>query len=164
MMQKLLMSVCAVLLVSACSSKQGFETYGDETTGGWKEGVNIADLETTATTKAFHNETDDVVYFALNSSSLDATAKADLKAQAAWLKKNPKALIVVEGRCDERGTREYNLALGDRRANIARSYLIANGVAANRIKTISYGKDKPVVLGSNEEAWAKNRSATTVAY
>ena len=115
-------------------------------------------------TKAFHNETNDVVYFALNSSSLDATAKADLKAQAEWLKKNPKALIVVEGRCDERGTREYNLALGDRRANIARSYLISNGVPANRIKTISYGKDKPVVLGSNEEAWAKNRSATTVAY
>ena len=69
-----------------------------------------------------------------------------------------------EGRCDERGTREYNLALGDRRANMAASYLISNGIASNRIRTISYGKDKPVVLGSNEEAWAKNRSATTVAY
>ena len=163
-MKKLLASICAVLLVSACSSKQGFETYGNEATGGWKEGVNIADLETTATTKAFKSETNDVVYFALNSSSLDATAKADLRAQAEWLKAHPKALIVVEGRCDERGTREYNLALGERRANIARSYLVANGVAANRIKTISYGKDKPVVLGSDEESWAKNRSATTVAY
>ena len=163
-MKKLLASVCAVLLVSACSSKQGFETYGDETTGGWKEGVNIADLETTATTKAFRSETNDVVYFKLNSSSLDATAKADLRAQAEWLKAHPKALIVVEGRCDERGTREYNLALGERRANMAASYLMANGVEANRIRTISYGKDKPVVLGSNEEAWAKNRSATTVAY
>ena len=132
-MKKLLTSICAVLLVSACSSKQGFEMYGNEANGGWKEGVNIADLETTATTKAFRNDTQEVVYFALNSSSLDATAKADLKAQAAWLKKNPKALIVVEGRCDERGTREYNLALGDRRANIARSYLIANGVAATTV-------------------------------
>jgi len=163
-MKKILTSICAVLLLSACTAKQGFETYGDETTGGWKEGVNIADLEETALTKAFRNETNDVVYFKLNSSSLDATAKADLKAQAEWLKKNPKALIVVEGRCDERGTREYNLALGERRANMAASYLIANGVASNRIRTISYGKDKPVVLGSDEEAWAKNRSATTVAY
>jgi peptidoglycan-associated lipoprotein len=163
-MKKLLTSICAVLLVSACSSKQGFETYGDETTGGWKEGVNIAELKANSTTKAFRSQTNDVVYFALNSSSLDAAAKADLKAQAEWLKKNPKALIVVEGRCDERGTREYNLALGDRRANMARSYLVANGVDARRIRTISYGKDKPVVLGSNEEAWAKNRSATTVAY
>ena len=163
-MKKILASVCAALLVSACASEQGFDTYGDAATGGWKDGVNIADLEATALTKAFRNETNDVVYFALNSSSLDATAKADLREQANWLKKNPKALIVVEGRCDERGTREYNLALGDRRANMAASYLIAHGVAANRIRTISYGKDKPVVLGSNEEAWAQNRSATTVAY
>ena len=163
-MKKLLASICAVLLVSACTSKQGFETYGDESTGGWKDGVNIADLEPTAMTKAFHNETNDVVYFKLNSSSLDAQAKADLKAQAEWLKKNPKALIVVEGRCDERGTREYNLALGERRADMAANYLMANGVSSDRIRTISYGKDKPVVLGSNEEAWAKNRSATTVAY
>ena len=163
-MKKLLTSMCALLLVSACASKQGFETYGDETTGGWKEGVNIVDLDETGMTKAFRSETNDVVYFALNSSSLDATAKADLKAQAEWLKANPKALIVVEGRCDERGTREYNLALGERRANMAANYLMANGIAANRIKTISYGKDKPVVLGSTEEAWAKNRSATTVAY
>ncbi len=163
-MKKILFSVCALLLVSACASKQGFETYGDETTGGWKEGVNITDLEETGMTKAFRSETNDVVYFALNSSSLDATAKADLKAQAEWLKANPKALIVVEGRCDERGTREYNLALGERRANIAASYLMSNGVASNRIRTISYGKDKPVVLGSDEESWAKNRSATTVAY
>lgn len=163
-MKKILASICAVLLVSACTAKQGFETYGDETTGGWKDGVNIADLDETGMTKAFRNETNDVVYFKLNSSSLDATAKADLRAQAEWLKKNPKALIVVEGRCDERGTREYNLALGERRASMAASYLMANGIAGNRIKTISYGKDKPVVLGSNEEAWAKNRSATTVAY
>ena len=163
-MKRLLMSICAILLVSACSSKQGFDTYGDEATGGWKEGVNIADLEETTITKTFRNETNDVVYFALNSSSLDARAKADLRAQAEWLKKNPQALIVIEGRCDERGTREYNLALGERRANMAASYLMANGIAANRIRTISYGKDKPVVLGSDEESWAKNRSATTVAY
>lgn len=163
-MKKILLSTACALLVAACSSVQnGAEIYGNGT-GGWNEDVNIADLQETANTKAFRKETQDVVYFALNSSTLDAQSKIDLKAQAEWLKKHPKALIVVEGRCDERGTREYNLALGDRRANIARSYLIANGVQADRIRTISYGKDKPVVLGSNEEAWAKNRSATTVAY
>ena len=84
--------------------------------------------------------------------------------QAAWLKDNPRALIVIEGNCDERGTTEYNFALGERRANAARRYLIANGVEASRIRTISYGKEKPVATGSNEEAWAKNRNATTIAY
>jgi len=163
-MKKILLSTACALLVTACSSIQnGSDIYGNGE-GGWNEDVNITDLETTANTKAFHKETPDVVYFALNSSSLDAEARADLAKQAEWLKAHPKALAVVEGRCDERGTREYNLALGDRRANIARSYLISKGVKANRIRTISYGKDKPVVLGSDEEAWAKNRSATTVAY
>lgn len=163
-MKKIILSTACALLVTACSSVQnGSELYGNGQ-GGWNESVNIVDLEPTAQTKAFKNQTQDVVYFALNSSSLDAQAKADLKAQAEWLKAHPKALALVEGRCDERGTREYNLALGDRRANIARSYLIAQGVEANRIRTISYGKDKPVVLGSDEAAWAQNRSATTVAY
>ena len=163
-MKKILLSTACALLVSACSTIQnGADIYGNGK-GGWNENVNIADLEATANTKAFHKETPDVVYFALNSSSLDAQSKTDLKKQAAWLKAHPQALALVEGRCDERGTREYNLALGDRRANIARSYLIANGVEAKRIRTISYGKDKPVVLGSDEESWAKNRSATTVAY
>lgn len=163
-MKKILLSTACALLVTACSSIQnGVDVYGNGE-GGWNEDVNISDLEATANTKAFHKETPDVVYFALNSSSLDGEAKADLKKQAEWLKAHPKALAVVEGRCDERGTREYNLALGDRRANIARSYLIANGIEGSRIRTISYGKDKPVVLGSDEESWAKNRSATTVAY
>ena len=163
-MKKILLSTACAFLVAACSSIQnGAEVYGDGN-GGWNENVNIADLEATANTKAFHKETPDVVYFALNSSSLDAQSKADLTKQAEWLKAHPMALAVVEGRCDERGTREYNLALGDRRANIARSYLISQGVKANRIRTISYGKDNPVVLGSDEESWAKNRTATTVAY
>ena len=164
-MNKLFAVVGTALLLTACASSQetAIDTYGD-TNGGWKDAVNIMELEPTAMTNAFKKTGVDVVYFALNAHSLDAKAKADLKAQADWLKENPRALIVIEGRCDERGTREYNLALGDRRANAARSYLIAQGVPANRIRTISYGKDKPVVLGSDEESWAKNRSATTVAY
>ena len=164
-MNKLFAIMGAALLLTACSSSEdtAMNAYAD-VNGGWKDSVNIMELEPTALTKEFKNTGIDVVYFDFNAHNLDATAKSDLRAQAEWLTKHPKALIVIEGRCDERGTREYNLALGDRRANAARSYLIAQGIAANRIRTISYGKDKPVVLGSDEEAWAKNRSATTVAY
>ena len=166
-MKKLLVMVGTALLLSACAStpdNDDMSMYMDPQTGGWNDSVNILELQPTALTKAFQKTGNDVVYFTVNGYSLDAAAKADLAAQAEWLKQNPRALIVIEGRCDERGTREYNLALGDRRANAARSYLTTLGVEPNRIRTISYGKDKPVVFGSDEEAWAKNRSATTVAY
>lgn len=163
-MKKLLTLTASALLLVACSSAQnGAELYGDAN-GGWKDNVDITNLEATALTKQLRKTGADVVYFSFNESGLDSEAKSTLRTQASWLKDNPQALIVIEGRCDERGTREYNLALGDQRANAARSYLIAQGIAANRIRTISYGKDKPVVLGSDEEAWAKNRSATSVAY
>ncbi len=163
-MKKVLLSATCALLLAGCSAtKTGYEVYGNEN-GGWDNSVNITDLEATKYTKEFNKDTNEVVYFALNSATLDAIAKDDLKGQVDWLKENPKALVVIEGRCDERGTREYNLALGDRRANIVRSYLIANGIKADRIRTISYGKDKPVDDGHDEQAWAKNRSATTVAY
>ncbi|MBP5343723.1 MAG: peptidoglycan-associated lipoprotein Pal [Alphaproteobacteria bacterium] len=164
-MKRLLAAAGTALLLVACSSTQesAMDVYGDAN-GGWNDSVNIMDLQPTALTKEFQKTGNDVIYFSFNGYSLDAQAKAELTAQADWLNANPRALIVIEGRCDERGTREYNLALGERRANAARSYLMTLGVAANRIRTISYGKDKPVVLGSDEEAWAKNRSATTVAY
>jgi len=163
-MKKLLVLTTSALLLVACSStKDGAELYG-AANGGWNDDVDITNLSATALTKQLQKTGVDVVYFNFNESSLDSQAKADLQKQAEWLKENPKALVVIEGRCDERGTREYNLALGEQRANAAQNYLIAKGIAANRIRTISYGKDKPVVFGSTEEAWAKNRSATTVAY
>ena len=163
-MKKLFVLTASALLLVACSStKEGAELYGD-TNGGWQDDVDVTSLSATALTKKLQKTGADVVYFSFNDSGLDTEAKATLRAQAEWLKENPNALIVIEGRCDERGTREYNLALGDQRANAARSYLVAQGVSANRIRTISYGKDKPVVLGSDEESWAKNRNATTVAY
>ena len=163
-MKKLLLITATTLLLTACSStKDGAELYGTPN-GGWNEDVDITNLEPTALTKKLQKTGADVVYFNFNESSLDGQAKSDLQRQADWLKENPNALIVIEGRCDERGTREYNLALGEQRANAARSYLIAKGIEANRIRTISYGKDKPVVFGSDEASWAKNRSATTVAY
>ena len=85
-----------------------------------------------------------------------------MKAQAEWLQANPDTNVIVEGHTDDRGTREYNLALGERRAVAVKNYLISRGVDAERIKTISYGKERPAVVGANEAAWAQNRRAVTV--
>jgi peptidoglycan-associated lipoprotein len=104
----------------------------------------------------------DRVFFAFDSSSLDAEARGTLSRQANWLKQFPQNQVQVEGHTDERGTREYNLALGQRRANAARDALVAGGIAGSRISTISYGKDRPAALGSDEQAWAQNRRAVTV--
>ena len=104
----------------------------------------------------------DRVFFDYDSSALSAEAKATLSAQAAFLASNPAVTITVEGHCDERGTREYNLALGERRATAARDYLVAQGVNAARIKTISYGKERPSFIGSNPYAYSKNRRAVSV--
>lgn len=103
----------------------------------------------------------DRVFFDLNASALKAEGKATLDRQSAWLAKWTKNNVQVAGNCDERGTAEYNLALGNRRAKAAADYLKAKGVAASRITTISYGKDRPTALGSNEQAWAQNRNAIT---
>ena len=104
----------------------------------------------------------DRVFFALDSYSLDAEDRRTLDAQADWLRRNPNVPVTIEGHADERGTREYNLALGDRRANAARDYLQSRGVEPSRMQTISYGKERPAVEGSNEAAWAQNRRAVTV--
>lgn len=104
----------------------------------------------------------DRVFFDTDQSDLDATARATLDSQAKWLAQYPNTRITIEGHCDERGTREYNLALGDRRANAAKNYLAAAGVAVSRINTISYGKEHPDALGSDEASWAKNRRAVTI--
>ena len=104
----------------------------------------------------------DRVLFAYDSSALSAAAKSTLSAQAVFLNNNPSLLIVVEGHTDERGTREYNIALGHRRAVAVRDYLVSQGVDSVRIRTISYGKEKRAVLGSNEGAWAQNRRAVSV--
>ncbi|MGC8469233.1 MAG: peptidoglycan-associated lipoprotein Pal [Acetobacteraceae bacterium] len=103
----------------------------------------------------------DRVFYAFDKSNLTAQARATLDRQAAWLAKYPQVKILVAGNCDDRGTEEYNLALGQRRANAARDYLVAKGVAPSRIMTISYGKDRPVALGDNPQAWAQNRNAIT---
>ena len=104
----------------------------------------------------------DRVFFDFDQYSVRQDQRAVLDRQAAWLKKYPEVTVTVEGHADERGTREYNLALGNRRATAAKNYLVALGINPNRVQTISYGKERPAVAGSNEQAWAQNRRAVTV--
>ena len=104
----------------------------------------------------------DRVFFATNKSSLTTASRATLRKQATFLRKNKKLNVTIEGHADERGTREYNLALGERRANSAKDYLMTYGISSNRISVLSYGKERPVDAGSNPLAWSKNRRSVTV--
>lgn len=145
--------VSALFLVAACSSdsSDSANTAGNGTgtngvLGVAADGTNVGDR----------------VFFALDSSVLDSASQATLDRQAAWLKDNSSTSVVVEGHADERGTREYNLALGERRATAAKNYLVSTGVEAGRVSTVSYGKERPAVTGSDESAWGQNRRAVTV--
>ena len=104
----------------------------------------------------------DRVFFGTNETVLTTASRETLRKQAAWLRKNSKITVVLEGHADERGTREYNLALGERRANSAKDYLMTYGISSDRISVLSYGKERPVDSGSNTLAWSKNRRAVTV--
>ena len=104
----------------------------------------------------------DRVFFATNETILTTASRETLRKQAAWLRQNSDVTVVVEGHADERGTREYNLALGERRANAAKDYLMTYGVSSDRIQVLSYGKERPVDSGSNPLSWSKNRRSVTV--
>lgn len=104
----------------------------------------------------------DTIFFDTDMFNVDAEDQAALREQAAYLQQYPNARATVEGHCDERGTREYNLALGERRANAAKNYLVSLGIAADRLSVVSYGKERPIAVGSNEDAWSRNRRAVTV--
>ena len=104
----------------------------------------------------------DRIFFDTDKFNVDTADQATLQSQAQWLSRYPNKRIVIEGHCDERGTRDYNLALGERRANAAKNYLASLGVDASRIQTVSHGKEKPAAEGSNEQAWAINRRAVTI--
>ncbi|GAO39980.1 putative peptidoglycan-associated lipoprotein [Sphingomonas changbaiensis NBRC 104936] len=108
------------------------------------------------------NVASDRVFFDTDKSDIDAPSQATLRSQAAYLRQYPNVRVTIEGHCDERGTREYNLALGERRANAAKNYLASLGIDPSRLNTISYGKERPEALGSDEASWAKNRRAVTV--
>lgn len=152
---------CALL--SACSSfsKKDDATAQAARMNEWGE-ADVTNLEDTKLSGQFKNAVSPIVYFDFNSVFLNGTALDILNEQIAWLQQNPNAMVVIEGHCDERGTREYNLALGERRAHSIRDYMIANGIDAGRIRTISYGKERPDIFGSTEAAWAKNRRGVTI--
>lgn len=104
----------------------------------------------------------DTIYFDTDRYNIDSADTAALQKQAQWLMQYPEKRATIEGHCDERGTRDYNLALGERRANAAKNYLVSLGVDPSRLSTVSYGKERPVALGSNEQAWAQNRRAVSI--
>jgi peptidoglycan-associated lipoprotein len=158
----------ALLAVAGCAKKRPEvlppapgET-APPTTGGQTDG-NVGQGAVPGSAEDFKRSVQsDTVNFALDSVDIDPQARAILDTQAQWLTQYANVRITIEGHCDERGTREYNLALGDRRANSAKNYLVARGISAERITTISYGKERPLAMGSDEGAWAQNRRAVTV--
>ena len=176
MRRELIGPIVALFFVAACQSTPndtGNAVTQGAAAGGGGAGVaqNAAPAAApaarpagpTAGTRAeFEQVVGDRVFFDFDKFDLQPVARGTLERQAAWLKRYPAARVVVEGHCDERGTREYNLALGERRATASKNYLVALGVEASRITTISYGKEKPAVPGSNEAAWSQNRRAVTV--
>jgi peptidoglycan-associated lipoprotein len=158
MLKKLLCLMATLVLVSACDTLGLNE--GDGGAGGGVGGAKGAARPGTQEDMVVN--VGDRVFFGFDKSDLSAEAQATLDRQATWLKKYSSAKVTLEGHADERGTREYNLALGERRATAAKNYLVAAGISGARVNTISYGKERPAVVGSNEAAWAQNRRAVTV--
>ncbi len=152
--------VASLLLLSACSSTPSDQGAGAGSGGA--AGAAGAGQIVAGSDRDFIVNVGDRVYFDLDKFNIRNDQRAQLEKQAAWLKRYPAVQVTVEGHADERGTREYNLALGEKRANSAKDFLVANGIPANRVKVISYGKERPVALGHDEASWAQNRRAVTV--
>ena len=149
-LKNILLVVFTTLILSACSTaKKSGNIDGDVYTG--KE-----------TVKFLASGVPDRIFFATNKSSLTTAARETLRKQATYLRKNKSLNVTIEGHADERGTREFNLALGERRANAAKDYLMTYGISGKRISTISYGKEKPVNPASTPLAWSQNRRSVTV--
>ena len=167
-----LLAATALIAVAGCAKKRPAQlpppplqdpASGDPTSSDRPSGVDANGAILPGSDADFRRSVQsNTVLFAVDQYDIDSTARAILDAQAAWLARNPRVRITVEGHADERGTREYNLALGDRRANAAKNYLAARGVDPGRMTTISYGKERPVALGSDEESYAQNRRAVTI--
>ncbi len=178
--KNILLVLMACVVLSACATKKEVQTQTTTTSStGTTEtktektekvdpiepiaGQMQGDVYTGTDTVGYLAEgVKDRVFFATNESILTTASRETLRAQAAWLRKNPDVTIVVEGHADERGTREYNLALGERRANAAKDYLMTYGISSDRITVLSYGKERPVDAGSTPLAWSKNRRSVTV--
>lgn len=169
-MSKLPMAIMlvAALGLAACANPNRFGANGagandaSRNGGGVSSGVIPGSVDDPTSMAYFNQRVGDRVLFAVDQSSLSPEARTVLDGQAQWLMTNADYMAVIEGHADEQGTREYNLALGERRANAAKNYLVGLGIQAGRINVVSYGKERPVAMGSDEQSWAQNRRAVTV--
>ena len=159
-----LIVTAALVATAACSPKPKYiPPAPDQNSGnGGGNPTNTDNVVPGSRADFERSVTSNTINFALDKYDIDGRAREILDSQAAWLAKWPNVPVSLEGHCDERGTREYNLALGDRRANAAKNYLAARGINPARISTISYGKERPLALGSDEQSWAQNRRAVTI--
>jgi peptidoglycan-associated lipoprotein len=170
-MSPVLLVATALIALGACSKKRpevlppapGDAVVADPNAGlGTGQGTGNGGVTPGSDADFRRSVTSNTINFGLDQYDIDPQARTILDSQAEWLTRNPQVRVTIEGHCDERGTREYNLALGDRRANAAKNYLAARGIAPSRLTTISYGSERPQALGSDEGAWAQNRRAVTI--
>ena len=166
MFQRILAIVAATFLLAACETAS--QVSGDSASTSASNTASSSSASSASSSAANKTPAEklaqvgDTVNFDFDSAELTVSARSTLNRQAAFLSLNPDLMIVIEGHADERGTREYNLALGDRRATAVRDYLVAKGINSARVRTVSYGKERPAVAGSDDASWAKNRRAATV--
>ena len=172
MFYKFLISAILIFFVAACATKpkdeadaSGSGTTSSDSSVSSEDGT-ISETAGSGIVKGSQEDlivnVGDRVFFGYDSSDLDSDALELLQDQVAWLKQNTSVNVTIEGHCDERGTREYNLALGEKRAQAVKNYLIGLGINPDRVSTISYGKERPAVVGSNDGAWAQNRRSVTL--
>ncbi len=171
MFYKFFISVFIVLFVAACATtpKDSADSSGSGSSSSGSDVSSEGTITETAGSGIVSGSQEDLivnvgdrVFFGYDSSDLDSDALELLQDQVAWLKQNSDVSVTIEGHCDERGTREYNLALGEKRAQAVKNYLIGLGINPDRVSTISYGKERPAVVGSNDGAWAQNRRSVTI--
>ena len=163
-MKTMYLALVALCTLAACADTNGgYNPAGFEGGSGWNEtDISAEDLNDPTSQAYFENSVGHTVLFDVDGFTLNNSAKAALDIQAEWLLSNPGYVIVLEGHADERGTREYNLALGFRRAQSVQEYLVARGVSGLRLKTRSYGKERPVEICSSERCYEKNRRTVTI--
>ena len=159
---QILSVLAAGLLLAACSSDEPVETASTQGAGSTTQtGAASSQAGAPGSLEDFNQNVGNTVYFGYDRYDLTAEAQSQLQKEAAWLQQYPQHALTVEGHCDERGTREYNLALGERRANSVANYLTALGIDKSRISTISYGKERPICTDSNEACYSQNRRGVT---
>ena len=154
LIKNLVVVLLSMVLLSACAAQKKVDTAGNLIAGDVYTGTD--------TVKYLASGVPDRVFFATNKSVLTTASRDTLRKQAAWMRKNSSLNFTIEGHADERGTREYNLALGERRANAVKDYLMTYGISGNKLSVISYGKERPVNPGSTPLAWSQNRRSVTV--